>query len=179
MAKRYLLVCVVVVSALALGACATARTEPSSGQAEVDERSEQGRPPLAVLDEADTVDGADFSAAQLAGQPVVLWFWAPWCGVCRAEGPEVARVAAALEGDVTFVGVAGLGEVEDMRGFVSDTGTAGLTHLVDRDGAMWTEFGVIAQPAFAFVSADGEVEVFQGALPPADLTAAARELAAG
>lgn len=123
---------------------------------------------LSVLD-APTVDGATFDPATTTDRPVLLWFWAPWCVVCRAEAPTIVDVAAELEGDVVVLGVAGRGSVEEMRGFIDDTGTAGLTHLADTDGAIWREFGVVAQPAFAVVAPDGDTEVFVGALDEDDL----------
>jgi thiol-disulfide isomerase/thioredoxin len=127
-----------------------------------------------------TLDGAEFdSAARFAEGPTVLWFWAPWCTICRAEAPEVLAVAEEFTGDVTVVGVAGRGEVDEMVDFVADTGTGRLEHVVDRDGAIWSDFGVVAQPAFAFIGRDGQVEVFNGALPPDDLRAAVRGLAEG
>lgn len=126
---------------------------------------------------AQTLDGDDFDAATaLGGQPTVLWFWAPWCTICRTEAPEVTAVAAELEGEVSFVGVAGRGEEAAMRDFVEETGTGGLEHVVDADGSIWTGFGVIAQPAYAFIDVDGQVEVFAGALPPDELRAMARAL---
>ncbi len=128
---------------------------------------------------APTLTGATLDAARLSGSPVVLWFWAPWCTICRAEAPDVAAVAADYEGTVTFVGVPGLGQADDMRAFVDDTGTEGFEHAIDSDGSLWQRFGIVSQPAFAFVSADGAVRTFAGSLGADELRRATEELAAG
>lgn len=113
--------------------------------------------------------GSTVDVAGLAGEPVVLWFWAPWCTICRGEAPDVAAVAGELSGDVTFLGVAGRGPVADMLGFVDDTGVDGFVHLADLDGTLWQRFGVSYQPAYAFVAPDGTVDVVVGALGEAGL----------
>lgn len=110
-----------------------------------------------------TVDGGTFAATDVTG-PVVYWFWAPWCTVCRSEAPEVAEVAAEFDGRVTFVGVAGLGPVDDMQDFVSDTGVGGFDHAVDPDGSVWTSFGVFSQPSYVFVDSSGEARTLVGGL---------------
>ncbi len=128
---------------------------------------------------APSLAGGTVDAADLAGEPVVLWFWAPWCTICRAEAPEVADVAAELDGTVTVLGVPGLGAEADMRAFVADTGTGAITHLVDADGSLWQRFGVVSQPAFAFVSPDGGVETFGGSLGGDELRSRALALTEG
>lgn len=113
---------------------------------------------------AETLDGPELAAADLAGQNVVLWMWAPWCSVCNREAPEVADALADLPDDVTIVGVAGRDEVGPMREFVAEHGLGSMTHVVDADGSIWASYGISYQPAWVFIAADGEAAVAAGML---------------
>lgn len=119
-------------------------------------------PPLAFT--ATTLTGDRLDVATLGGTPVALWFWAPWCTICRAEAPDVATVAAQYQGRVRLIGVPGRGDVPAMQAFVAETGTGGFTHLVDADGALWSRFGVVAQPTFVFVDRSGRTSTVTGSL---------------
>lgn len=147
--------------------------EPSDSPDEAEEPQEDATPaevPAALDFEAPTVDGGTFSGADLVGQNSVLYFWAPWCTVCRAEAPSLPAVASDFEADATFYGVAGLSpDVAAMQGFVADTGTDALTHIADTDGSVYTGFGVSSQTTFAFVDDDGSIEIVRGPLSDGEL----------
>lgn len=140
----------------------------------------EGQPkvPAQLQFNATTIDGEPFSGASLAGKPAVLWFWAPWCPTCQREAPMVGQISAAHP-DVTFLGVAGLAEVPAMKEFVDKYPVDTFTQLADTDGEVWTKFGVTQQPAFAFVNADGNIEVVRGSMSEPDLTQRVQALSAG
>ena len=66
-----------------------------------------------------------------------------------------------------------------MVDFVDTFGVGSFPHAVDADGAIWSGFGVFTQPSWAFVSADGSVEVLLGALGDAGLRDRIEDLLAG
>jgi len=102
-----------------------------------------------------TVGGEAFDGASLAGRPVVLWFWAPWCPTCRGQVPQVQDLAGTYGDEVAVVGVGSLDSAEAIAEFAGDAG--GITHLEDVDGVLWQRFGVTEQSSFVVLDADGEV----------------------
>ncbi|MEU9825641.1 TlpA family protein disulfide reductase [Micromonospora chersina] len=127
---------------------------------------------------AKTLDGTAFSAAALAGKPVVLWFWAPWCATCASQAWTVAEIAPKYRDTVPIVGVAGLGEQKAMKEFVTEFDLAGTPQLDDRSGTLWRRFEVVEQSTFVIVDRDGRV-VHQGFLDGESLTRQVDALARG
>lgn len=131
----------------------------------------QAAPVPAHLDfTATTVDGNTFKGASLAGEDAVLFFWAPWCSICRGEAPGVAAVAEDFSGQAEVIGVAGLSsDLGSKQEFVSSTGSGGMTHLDDSDGSIYSQFGVTNQYTYAFLDDSGELTVVVGPLSENEL----------
>lgn len=104
-----------------------------------------------------TTDDKTLDTATLIGQDVAIWFWAPWCEVCNAEAPEVARAFAIHGAAIQFVGVPARDTAEEMRNFVTRYGLESFPHLMDEDRSIWAHFGVPGQPSWVFVNDDGTI----------------------
>lgn len=167
-ARRLLAVLVALLALLALAGCGSGSPGGGSSVAP-DQTSFAGT----------TLTGASFDSAKNEGEPQVLWFWAPWCTVCRAESPDVAKVAASFDGKVDFVGIPGRGKLPEMRKFVSETGTGGFTHVSDVSGSLWQQFGITSQPSFVFVDSAGHGTRVVGKLDASELRSRVQKLAAG
>jgi thioredoxin 2 len=62
--------------------------------------------PLAPVNEPLEVDAAQFDEIiQSARVPVLVDFWAAWCGPCKMAAPEVSRTAKEMAGKAVVVKV--------------------------------------------------------------------------
>lgn len=103
----------------------------------------------------ETVDGAEATLADFAGTPLVLNFFASWCGPCEAEMPDLEAAALAVGDDVTFFGLLVRDSVEAGQAMVDRTGiTYGWG--VDTNDVL-IDFDGIGMPTTVFIAADGEV----------------------
>ena len=100
-------------------------------------------------------DGERLRLSDLAGQVVVLNFWASWCPPCRDEMPsfEEAWLAARDDG-VVFVGLAS-GDLEaDARAFADHVGVTYPLGL-DLDGAVADRYLIRVMPTTYFIDREG------------------------
>ena len=89
-----------------------------------------------------------------AHTPVVVNFWAAWCGPCLLEAPHLAAVAHRLGTRVQFLGV----DLQDRRRnaqvFIRDHGWP-YPSVSDPAEEIKTSFGFQGQPVTVFFDANG------------------------
>jgi thioredoxin 1 len=82
-----------------------------------------------------TIAEAEFDAEVIqAGRPVVVDFFAPWCGPCKTLAPRLDALAAEYSGRIKFVSV-----------------------NVDQSPALAARFEVRGVPTLLFIGRDGKI----------------------
>lgn len=109
-------------------------------------------------------DGRFLRLSDLQGQPVVINFWATWCGPCRMEMPELVKAAA--DEDLVVLAV----DVQEARGAVEQFAAEfqmTMPVVLDSEGKLRNLYRVPGLPTTYFVGADGAVSsVVVGPLTP-------------
>ena len=113
-----------------------------------------GRPaPAFALREAGT--GRTIDVAQYRGKPLVINFWATWCGPCWEEHP-VLVAGARSHPEVQFVGVVFQDSEDKILGFLEQRGVSYPT-VVDDRGKTAIAYGVAGVPETFFLDANGAI----------------------
>ncbi len=117
-----------------------------------------------------SLTGGDLALADLAGRPVVLNFWASWCGPCRAEMPELQRLHDRLgEAGVAVVGVNQGESPETAAAYLQALGLSFPVALDQRTGVS-QQYLVNSLPTTFFIDRDGVIRsTFIGAMSDAVL----------
>ena len=113
-------------------------------------------------------DGNRIKLSDMRGKPVVLNFWASWCGPCKSEMPDFEEAYKEYGGDITFMIVNltdGKNEtVDTAQAFIDSQGyTFPVYFDTDSNGA--AAYGVSSIPVTYFIDAQGYLVAYgRGAL---------------
>jgi cytochrome c biogenesis protein CcmG, thiol:disulfide interchange protein DsbE len=115
-------------------------------------------------------DGSTFTlkGALQSGKPVVVNFWASWCGPCADEAPVLQNAARRYGDSITFVGVDVQDVDSDAQGFLHKYG---ITYMngSGNSGPISVQYGMRGVPETYFIAPDGRLIRKWNTLTAADL----------
>lgn len=91
------------------------------------------------------------------GKPLVINFWASWCGPCREEMPFFEKTWDEYKNKgVVFLGINVLDEEKNAKDFLNSFGISYL-NLRDSSGEVADAYSIVALPATFFIDKEGKI----------------------
>jgi len=119
-------------------------------------------PEVVIAPDFEVIDkeGNPVKLSSFFGKPIVLNFWASWCGPCQSEMPDFNEKYAELGGDVHFVMVnmtdGGRETIETASAFIEKNGYD-FPVLFDTKSEAAMTYGAYSLPTSFFINAEGHV----------------------
>ena len=133
----------------------TGATEEEKGEEESEETGESVQAPDFTVYDA---EGNEVKLSDYFGKPIVLNFWASWCGPCQSEMPEFDQAWARLGEDVHFLMVnmtdGSRETLEIASAYVAEEGFAFPVYY-DTQYSAAIAYGVTSLPTTYFIDAQG------------------------
>ena len=133
---------------------------PTETPAEVPEETTTAQVALAPDFTVYDLEGNPVHLLSYLGKPIVLNFWASWCGPCKMEMPDFQKAFEELDGNVQFLMVNMTdGSRETVETAISFIESQGYTFpvLFDSDMDAAITYNAYSLPTTYFISAEGQV----------------------
>jgi peroxiredoxin len=106
----------------------------------------------------DTLSGDAVRLSEFRGKPVLLNFWATWCGPCRLEMPAIESRFEEHKSDLVVMGINFDEPASDVQTYVKELGLT-FTILLDPGGEVQKLYRIRGYPSTYIVDAGGVVRI--------------------
>lgn len=100
------------------------------------------------------LSGIPVNLEELEGRPVVVNFWASWCGPCRNEMPLLEAYFMDYQDNLVILGVNAGEPADTVRPYVEELGLT-FPILLDSKNEVYSLYRVRGMPTTFFLDADG------------------------
>ena len=104
------------------------------------------------------LDGQTVSLSSLRGSPVLLNFWATWCGPCRTEMPYLQQIHEEWSDRGLVLLAIDLGESSSTVESYLQSNNLSLTVLLDTRQEVGQKYNIRAIPTTFFIDKDGIIQ---------------------
>ena len=116
-------------------------------------------PDFTMLD----MDGNEVTLASFFGKPIILNFWASWCGPCKSEMPDIQKFYEEYGEEVHFLIVnctdGSRETVDTAKAFIADSGYTFPVYFDTTYMGAYT-YGANSIPLTYFIDADGNMAAY-------------------
>ena len=129
-------------------------TESTADESESNENELTQAPNFTVYD----LDGNEVNLTDFFGKPIIVNFWASWCGPCKMEMPDFNEAYQTYKDDITFLMVnmtdGSRETVEVASTFIEESGYIFPVYY-DTEYSAAITYSVSSLPTTYFIDADG------------------------
>ncbi len=115
-----------------------------------------------------SLQGKNLKLSEMAGNVVLINFWASWCGPCLQEMPLLNKIHNKYEPlGFTVLGINVEQSSDNARAFLSDRGVD-FPVLLDSENRVSQLYDVVAMPTTVVVDRDGNMRFLHKGYKPGD-----------
>ena len=107
------------------------------------------------------IDGNAYTLSDFQGKPVILNFWASWCGPCKSEMPDIEEAYKEYGDEIQFliVNLTGSDTVADASAYIAEQGYT-FPVFYDNESQGAALFSVSSIPVTYFIDESGNVVAY-------------------
>ena len=121
-------------------------------------------PDFTMLD----MDGNEVNLAEFFGKPIILNFWASWCGPCKMEMPEIQDFYEKYGENIHFLAVSVDDSVDTAKAFIETEGYTFPVYFDTTSMGAYT-YGASSIPLTFFIDAEGNLTAYYMGAMSADI----------